>query len=112
MSVAAEFAAYLAASFFLSALAVRIAPRSWLGRRLRLRLWLFPAIPLLLPIAIAGQLGRLLAKCLLQASSAMRRSFELLSGHRTYRRVKYEPYYNRYGNREDLSRHVTSSGSR
>jgi hypothetical protein len=105
MSVAITLAAYLAASFFLSALAVRMAPRSWLGRKLRMRLWLFPALPLLLLIATIRRLGRLLAKCLLRVWSAVRLWFELLSGHRTYRRIEYGRYYRG----ENLSRYRTRS---
>lgn len=105
MPVAIALAAYLAASFLLSALAVRAAPRSWLGRKLRMRLWLFPALPLLLLIAAIRPLGRLLAKCLFRFRSAVRLWFELLSGHRTFRRIRYGRYYGG----ENLPRYRTRS---
>ena len=72
--------AYLAVSFLLAALTVRVTPRSRLGRAIRRRYWLFPTVPLLWALALVASIGtvaRVIRK-------RIKRMFEGASGHRTY----------------------------
>ena len=84
-------AAYVVTTFLLSALVVRLSPRSRISRDLRLRLWLLLLLPVLvlldLPRIATGRLQRLANG----GSHVMRALFTRLSGHRPYLRYGY-PY--------------------
>ena len=81
--------AYLAVSFVLTALTVRAGPHSRIGRAIRRRYWLFPAVPVLWILALvfgAGSLARTIRK-------QFKRLFEGVSGHRTYVPLNQYNYY-------------------
>lgn len=81
--------AYLAVSFALAALTVRARPHSRLGRAIRRRYWLFPAVPALWALALAFGIVSLARG----GRKRLKRLFEGVSGHRTYVPLNQYNYY-------------------
>ena len=93
-------AGYVVATFFLSALCVRFAPRSFVGKAIRCRLHRFLALPILLLLA-----GLQFVPVLFERVTALlRRSFELVSGRELYVR-KNSAYYYANGRSRPTKRH-------
>ena len=80
---------YVIASFLLSALFVRLGKQTALAKKIREHFYWFPLIPPALAVWIIFQ-GMIAA--IRSLLGFLRFCFESLSGHKTYRRKKIEPY--------------------
>lgn len=82
---------YLAACFFLSALALRFAPDSITARLLEQRIWLFAALPLLAAIDLVIAFGDTIRTTLRLALDM----FDRVSGKKRRKKIRYS--YFSYG---------------